>query len=149
MDHSPPASSVHGILQARTLAWVAIPFCRESFWPRTWTWVSCIAGRLFTVWVTIHMYCTFFLLVSTFVVVGQLLNHVWLFVTPWTAAHQASLAFTISPNLLKFISIKLVMPSNHLIFCHFTVSLLSISIWKFISTQLMGQLITDHWYLVV
>ena len=40
---------------------------------------------------------------------------VWLLVTPWTAAHQASLSFTISQSLLKLMSIKLLMPSNHLI----------------------------------
>ena len=40
-----------------------------------------------------------------------------LFVTPWTAAHQASLSFTISQSLLKFMSIELVMPSNRLILC--------------------------------
>ena len=51
-------------------------------------------------------------------VVVQLLSRVWLFVTPWTAACQASLSFTISWNLLKFMSVKLVMPSNHLILCH-------------------------------
>ena len=45
------------------------------------------------------------------------LRHVWLFVTPWTAAHQASLFLTISQNLLKLMSIELVMPSNHLILC--------------------------------
>ena len=39
-------------------------------------------------------------------------------VTPWTAAHQASLSFTISWNLLKLMSIQSVMPSNHLILCH-------------------------------
>ena len=38
--------------------------------------------------------------------------------TPWTAAHQALLSFTISQSLLKFMSIELVMPSNHLILCH-------------------------------
>ena len=48
----------------------------------------------------------------------QSLSRVQLFATPWTAAHQASLSFTISQNLLKFMSIKLVMPSNHLILCH-------------------------------
>ena len=47
----------------------------------------------------------------------QSLSHVWLFVTPWTAAHQASLSFTISWSLLKLMSIKAVMPSNHLILC--------------------------------
>ena len=47
-----------------------------------------------------------------------LFSHVQLFVTPWTAAHQASLFFTISLSLLKFISIELMMPFNHLILCH-------------------------------
>ena len=50
MDCSLPGSSVHGILQARILEWVAIPFSTGSSWPRDWTWVSCIAGRFFTVW---------------------------------------------------------------------------------------------------
>ena len=40
--------AVHGILQARILEWVAIPFCRGSSQPRDQTQVSCIAGRLFT-----------------------------------------------------------------------------------------------------
>ena len=40
-----------------------------------------------------------------------------LFATPWTAAHHASLSFTISPSLLKPMSIELVMPTNHLILC--------------------------------
>ena len=48
----------------------------------------------------------------------QLLSHVRLFVTPWTAAHQASLSITNSQSLLKLMSIESVMPSNHLIFCH-------------------------------
>ena len=51
------------------------------------------------------------------VVVVQLLSHVRLFVTPWTAAHQASLSFTISPHLLKLMSIESVILSNHLILC--------------------------------
>ena len=48
MAYSPPGSSVRGILQARTLEWVAIPFSRGSSQPRAWTWVSCIAGRFLT-----------------------------------------------------------------------------------------------------
>jgi len=48
----------------------------------------------------------------------QLLSHVWLFVTPWTAAHQASLPFTIFQSLLRFMSIVSVMPSNHLFVCY-------------------------------
>ena len=51
-------------------------------------------------------------------VVVQLLSRVWLFATPWTAAHQASLSFPISQSLLKLMSTELVMPSNHLILCH-------------------------------
>ena len=47
----------------------------------------------------------------------QSLSHVWLFVTPWTAAHQASLSITNSQSLLKLMSIELVMSSNHLILC--------------------------------
>ena len=46
-----------------------------------------------------------------------LFSHVWLFVTPWIAAHQASLSLTISRSLLKLMSIESVMPSNHLILC--------------------------------
>ena len=46
------------------------------------------------------------------------LSHVQLFATPWTAARQASLSITNSWSLLKLMSIKLVMPSNHLILCH-------------------------------
>ena len=48
----------------------------------------------------------------------QLLSLVRLFLTPWTAAHQASLSFTISRSLLKLMSIESVMPSNHLVLCH-------------------------------
>ena len=47
--------------------------------------------------------------------VVQLLNHVQLFVTPWTAVHQASLPLTISQSFPKFMFIALVMPSSHLI----------------------------------
>ena len=43
MDCSPPGSSVHGILQARILEWVAMPFFRGSSWPRDWTHVYCIS----------------------------------------------------------------------------------------------------------
>ena len=50
--------------------------------------------------------------------VVQLISRFWLFVNPWTIAHQASLSFTISQTLLKLMSIESVMPSNHLILCH-------------------------------
>ena len=50
------------------------------------------------------------------VVVVKSPSHVWLFLTPWTAAHQASLSLTVSQSLPKFMSISLVMPPIHLIF---------------------------------
>ena len=43
---------IHGILQARIIQWVAIPFSRGSSWPRDWTCVSCIPSRFFTIWAT-------------------------------------------------------------------------------------------------
>ena len=51
------------------------------------------------------------------VVIFQLLSHVWLLVTSWTAACQTSLSFTVSQSLLMLMSIESVMPSNHLILC--------------------------------
>ena len=48
----------------------------------------------------------------------QLLSHIRLFVTPWTAAHQVSLSITNSQSLLKLVSIESVMPSSHLILRH-------------------------------
>ena len=68
--------------------------------------------------------CSFQLLIApsapwlVVVVVVQLLSHVRLFATPWTAVCQASLSFTISWSWLKLISIELVILSNYLILCH-------------------------------
>ena len=53
MDCSLPSSSVHRILQARVLEWVAIPFSRGSSRPRDWTWVSYIPGRFLAIWTLI------------------------------------------------------------------------------------------------
>ena len=52
MDCSPPGSSVHEILQARILVWLAISFSRGSSQCRDWIWVSHITGRFFTIWAT-------------------------------------------------------------------------------------------------
>ena len=60
------------------------------------------------------------------VAVVQLLDHVQLFVTSWTVAHQAPLSSTISQSLLKFMSIELVMLFNHLILCHHPLLLPSV-----------------------
>ena len=48
MDCSPQGSSIHEIVLARTVEWVAIPFSRGSSWPKSWNWVSYMAGRFFT-----------------------------------------------------------------------------------------------------
>ena len=84
MDCSPPGFSVHGILQARTLEWVAISFSKA------WKWKVKVKS----------------------------LSRVWLFVTPWTAAHQASLSITNSQSLHKLRPIRLVMPLSHLSLCY-------------------------------
>ena len=68
----------------------------------------------FIYYMTVYAYTFTYMLFSSV----QSLSHVWLFVTPWTAARQASLSITSSWNLLKLMYIKLVMPSNYLILCH-------------------------------
>ena len=69
----------------------------------------------------------------------QSLSHVWLFATPWTIVHQA-LSSIISRSLLKFTSIELVMPSNHLILCHHLLLLPSI----FPSIRVFSNELTLH-----
>ena len=59
-----------------------------------------------------------FFVCTVVIVIVQSLSHIQLFVTPWTAARQASLYSTNSWRLLKLISIESVMPSNYLILCH-------------------------------
>ena len=93
--------------------WLAVPasfpsigsygLCSSSFFPHfTWLLHGCLNRFLF---------CHLPLLV-------QSLRHVWLFATPWAAACQASLSFTISQSLLKLMSIESVRLSNHLILIH-------------------------------
>ena len=106
MDCSPPGSSVHGILQARILECVAISFSRGSSQPRDRARVSYIEGGFFTAEPPEKPPQSV-----------QSLSHVWLFVTPWAAACQASLSVTNSWSLLTLMSIESVMPSNHLILC--------------------------------
>ena len=71
----------------------------------------------------------------------QSLSHVWLFATPWIAAHQASLSITNSWSLLKLMSIESMMPSNHLILCR--PLLLLPSIFTSIRVFQMNQLFTS------
>ena len=99
--NSPPGSSVHGILQARILGWVAISFSRGSSWPRDWT--QCLRHC----WQTLYCLrdhdkkCICFDRKS--LEFSCSVSHVQLFATPWTAALQASLAFTVSQSLLNLI----------------------------------------------
>ena len=66
------------------------------------------------------------------IVVVQSPSCIWLFKTPWTTAHQASLSFTISWSLPKFMSVEAVIPSNHLILCCCWVCHLAIALqWAY------------------
>ena len=77
----------------------------------------------------------------------QSLSQVQLFVTPWTAAHQASLSITNSRSLLKLMSIESVMPSNHLILCRPLLLLPSIfpSIRVFYSESVLPIKCSKYW----
>ena len=64
VDCSPPASSVHGILQAGILEWVAIPFSWGSSWPSDRSWVSCVAVKFFTIWATREVYIKHYVVID-------------------------------------------------------------------------------------
>ena len=103
---------------------------------RDWNWVPCRGsaefqlmdhqGRLSCHLFYIHLFSIKIVTFASYEIVVQSFSRVWLFATPWTAARQASLSFTISWSLLKFIFIESVMPSNHLFLCHPRLLLLSI-----------------------
>ena len=131
--------TVHGILQARILEWVAFSFSRGSSQPRDQTQVSHIEGRFFTSRATRKPKCTsnkiyinrskvkkkkkkkarMAILISV-KEISTNFKHIltclilW---TPWTVARQAPLSSTISQSLLKLMSIQSLMLSNHFILC--------------------------------
>ena len=114
MDCSLPGSSAHGILQARTLEWVAMPSSRGSPRSRDWThisYVSCIDRQFLYLYSPLgnQRYNQFSSV--------QSLSRVLLFATPWIAARQASLPITNSRSSLRLTSIESVMPSSRLILC--------------------------------
>ena len=103
---------------------------RAGSWTKTWVWMLTLRGLSWGSFATASSCCCSVAQScptlcwgigeahkGVFVVVVQSLNCVWCFVTPWTAACQASLSFTISQNLLKLMSIESVMPSHHFILC--------------------------------
>ena len=97
--------SLAGVTKSRT--WVSLFFFKLSLIIEIWNYFP------------IQEYFFFYFSV-------QSLSHVWLFETPWTAAHQASLSIANPWNLLKLMSIKSVMPTNQLILCRLLLLLPSI-----------------------
>ena len=116
IDYSPPGSTVHRILQARILGWVALSSSRGSSRPRDWTWVSCISFFAATAKSlqlcltlcnpidgsppaspipgilqarTLEWVVISFSNAWKWKVKVTSFSHVWLLATPWTAAHQA------------------------------------------------------------
>ena len=128
IDGSPPGSPVPGILQARTLEWVAISFSNA------WKWKVKVKSLSFvwllaTPWTAVYQapppmgfsrqeYWSGVPLSSPMEYISfrsvQSLSRVRLFATPWIAARQASLSITNSRSSLKLMSIQSVMPSSHL-----------------------------------
>ena len=124
MDCSSPGSSVQGILQARTLEWVAMPSFRGSSRPRGGTRITlCL----------LHWQASSLSLLLLFSRSDFLQPHVC----------QASLSFTISQSLLKRMSIESVMLSNHLVLCHPLLLLPSIfpSTGSFPMSQLFASVV--------
>ena len=108
-DHTKEQRPLYSL--ANWLYWAVAPVCRHrSLWPHNdeylWGPTPGLPLPVFYCW---HYYCQFGSV--------QSLSCVWLFVTPWTAACQASLSITNFQSLLKLMSIESVMPSNHLILC--------------------------------
>ena len=117
MDCSLPRSSVHRIFQASILEWVSIAYSRECSPFRYQTHMSWEADSLPLEPRGKSCKTEFNLL--------QLLSHGQLFAMSWAAARQSSLSITNSQSLLKLMSIDLVIPSIHLIFCHLLLLLSS------------------------
>ena len=104
---SPPDSSVHSIFFWQEY-WNELPFLSPGIFPTQGSKLSHLC----------FLQCRRILYPLSVSVVVQSLSRIQFFATPWTAAHQVSLSFTISQSLLKLRSIESVMPFNHLIFCH-------------------------------
>ena len=130
MDCSLPRSSVHGISQARILD--GLPFSSSRDLPNLEIKPSpALAHGFFTTEPPGKHHAL------------QSLSHVQLFVTPWTAARQASLSIANSRSLLKLMSFEYVMASNHLILCR--LLLLTPSIFPSISVFSNESVLLIRW----
>ena len=115
----PTSSSLHGILQARILEWVAISFSRGSSQPRGWTCISHIKGRFFTIWATRETQEKGKFFTQSVSSVAQLCLTLCNLIdcsTPGFPGHHQFQEFTQTP-FESIESIESVMPSNHLILC--------------------------------
>ena len=95
-------------------------FFKESLCISLYVGIICVIYDkvvLYSKWIESFL-CKIHVYVETQFSSVQLLSRVWLFVTPWIAARQASLSITNSWSLLKLMTIELVMPSNQHIYCH-------------------------------
>ena len=108
MDRGAWWAAVHGVTKSDMTEWLS------TSWLMVWNVYS---WMLLTIHISSLQKCLFKSFVVVVVVV-ELLSHVWLFATPWTAAYQASPSFYCLLGLFKFRSIESVMPSNYIIICH-------------------------------
>ena len=102
----------------RTNSWFLILSIEVLFW----SFFICVYGPIY-IYSTFYFHNFYFcfvlvLFLTNAISLVESLSCVWLFVTPWIAARQASLSITNSQSLPKLMSIESVMPSNHLILCH-------------------------------
>ena len=112
---------------------VTTDWFRENWWVYLWQNLNSFKKEhtcSFCTWLSVDLRYTYILRIYIAILLyisyihclivqfSPSLSCVRLFVTPWTAACQASLSFTLSQSLLKLMSVELVMPSNHLILCH-------------------------------
>ena len=147
----PASSSVHGILQARILEWVAVSLSRGTSWPRDHTQI-CIAGRVFTIWATseAHFLCRFSQLwpfpliafVSPFKILAQDFSHLFLYV-------GSSIAFTfvivvvflpIFPELVNFLNQYIFFLNSYITSLLFVYFINSFESW------ILGSLVSPSFY---
>ena len=97
MNCSLPSSSAHGILQARILEWVEIPFSRGSSTPRDQTWVSYIAGRFFTISASRKPICVYiYMMVYRYIYLYKMISlHIHL---PFCLSLQCRLVLSLPPT---------------------------------------------------